>query len=123
MPLTATAAKQAKAKEKSYKLFDEKGMFLLINPNGSKYWRLKYRFGGKEKLLALAACRTCVRQAPFSLVAVAKHISWPLTHSLTANSASQAPTSTLVGHLKGKQSSRRCHSQHIHALHIPRQGR
>ena len=53
MPLTATAAKQAKAKEKSYKLFDEKGMFLLINPNGSKYWRLKYRFGGKEKLLAL----------------------------------------------------------------------
>ena len=28
-------------------------MFLLINSNGSKYWRLKYRFGGKEKLLAL----------------------------------------------------------------------
>jgi hypothetical protein len=53
MPLTATAAKQAKAKAKSYKLSDEKGMFLLVNPNGSKYWRLKYRFGGKEKLLAL----------------------------------------------------------------------
>jgi Arm DNA-binding domain len=28
-------------------------MFLLVNPNGSKYWRFKYRYGGKEKLLAL----------------------------------------------------------------------
>jgi hypothetical protein len=53
VPLTATAAKQAKTKEKPYKLSDEKGIFLLVNPNGSKYWRLKYRFGGKEKLLAL----------------------------------------------------------------------
>ena len=53
MPLTATAVKQAKSKEKPYKLSDEKGMFLLVNPNGSKYWRFKYRYGGKEKLLAL----------------------------------------------------------------------
>ena len=53
MPLTATAAKEAKPKEKPYKLSDEKGMFLLVNPSGSKYWRLKYRFGGKEKTLAL----------------------------------------------------------------------
>lgn len=53
MPLTAAAVKQAKAKEKPYKLSDAKGMFLLVNVNGSKYWRLKYRFGGKEKLLAL----------------------------------------------------------------------
>jgi integrase len=53
MPLTATAAKQAKAKAKPYKLSDEKGMFLLVNPNETKYWRLKYRHGGKEKTLAL----------------------------------------------------------------------
>ncbi len=53
MSLTATAVKQAKAKEKPYKLSGGKGMFLLVNPNGSKYWRFKYRFGGKEKLLAL----------------------------------------------------------------------
>jgi hypothetical protein len=37
MPLTATAAKHAKTKEKPYKLYDEKGIFLLVNPNGSKY--------------------------------------------------------------------------------------
>jgi integrase len=53
MPLSDTSCKNAKPKEKPYKLADEKGMFLLINPNGSKYFRLKYRFGGKEKLLAL----------------------------------------------------------------------
>ena len=53
MRLSATAAKQAKPKDKPYKLSDEKGMFLLVNPNGSKYWRLKYRFAGKEKTLAL----------------------------------------------------------------------
>ena len=53
MKLKAAQVKQAKAGEKPYKLSDGKGMFLLINPNGAKYWRLKYRFGGKEKLLAL----------------------------------------------------------------------
>jgi integrase len=51
--LSDTAIRNAKAKDKPYKLADEKGMFLLINPNGSKYFRYKYRFAGKEKTLAL----------------------------------------------------------------------
>lgn len=38
--------------KRAYKLSDEKGLFLFITPNGSKYWRYKYRFGGKEKKLA-----------------------------------------------------------------------
>ena len=53
MPLTDTKAKQAKPKEKTYRLSDEKGMYLEITPKGGKYWRLKYRFSGKEKRLAL----------------------------------------------------------------------
>lgn len=53
MALTDTAVRNTKPKDKSHKLFDGGGLFLLINPNGSKYWRLKYRFHGKEKLLAL----------------------------------------------------------------------
>jgi integrase len=53
MALTDTAIRNAKPAEKPRKLADEKGLFILINPNGSKYWRLKYRFGGREKLLAL----------------------------------------------------------------------
>lgn len=51
--LADTAVRNAKPKDKPYKLGDKKGLFLLIHPNGSKYWRMKYRYGGKEKLLAL----------------------------------------------------------------------
>ena len=53
MELTAIQVKNAKPKLKQYKLADGKGMFLLVHPNGSKYWRLKYYFSGKEKILAL----------------------------------------------------------------------
>lgn len=53
MSLTDAAARQAKPKEKQYKLSDSAGLYLLVHPNGSKYWRLKYRINGKEKTLAL----------------------------------------------------------------------
>ncbi len=53
MPLTATAVRQALPKAKAYKLSDGHGLFLLVNPKGAKYWRYKYRYGGKEKTLAL----------------------------------------------------------------------
>jgi integrase len=53
MPLTNTEIRNAKPRSKPYKLTDEKGLFLLITPSGGKWWRLKYRFGGKEKLLSL----------------------------------------------------------------------
>ena len=51
--LTATGIKQAKPKDKPYKMGDSAGLFLLVNPNGSKWWRLKYRIAGKEKLISL----------------------------------------------------------------------
>ena len=53
MKLTNTAIKNAKGRDKPYKLFDGHGLYLLVNPNGRKGWRLKYRFNGKEKLLSL----------------------------------------------------------------------
>lgn len=53
MPLTDTACKNARSKEKPYKLADAHGLYLEVQPNGAKYWRLKYRFGGKEKRLAV----------------------------------------------------------------------
>lgn len=53
MALSDTRIRTAKPKDKPYKLSDEKGMYLQVNKNGSKYWRLKYRIAGKEKLLAL----------------------------------------------------------------------
>jgi integrase len=53
MPLTDRQVKEAKPKVKDYKLYDEKGLFVLVKVNGSKYWRLKYRYFGREKTLAL----------------------------------------------------------------------
>jgi integrase len=53
VPLTDTTIKNAKPANKPLKLFDGGGMFLLITPAGQRYWRLKYRVAGKEKLLAL----------------------------------------------------------------------
>ena len=53
MPLTEIQARKAKPKLKPYKLADQHGLYLLIHPNGSKYWRLKYRIYRKEKTLAL----------------------------------------------------------------------
>ena len=50
--LTDPKCKNAKPKDKTYKLADEKSLYLEVMPNGAKYWHMKYRFGGKEKRLA-----------------------------------------------------------------------
>lgn len=52
-PLSDVQINKAKPKDKDYKLTDGGGLFLLLTPSGGKLWRLKYRFDGKEKLLAL----------------------------------------------------------------------
>jgi integrase len=53
MPLTDIAVKKIVSKEKQFRVADGKGLALLVHPNGSKYWQLRYRYGGKGKLLAL----------------------------------------------------------------------
>ena len=53
MKLSDTVIRKAKPKTKIYKMADGGGLFLQFQPNGSKYWRLFYRFEGKQKLLAL----------------------------------------------------------------------
>ncbi|HEK3905985.1 TPA: tyrosine-type recombinase/integrase, partial [Escherichia coli] len=53
MALTDIKVRTAKPTDKQYKLTDGSGMHLLVHPNGSKYWRLQYRFDGKQKMLAL----------------------------------------------------------------------
>jgi integrase len=53
MPLTDTALRAAKPTEKTQKLFDGSGLYLLITPKGAKSWRLKYQFQRKEKLISL----------------------------------------------------------------------
>ena len=51
--LSDVAAKNAAPKDKPYKLADGAGLYLEVMPTGSKYWRLKFRYAGKEKRLAL----------------------------------------------------------------------
>ena len=58
MALTDFALRNAKPQAKPYKLSDAEGMYLLVNPNGRKYWKLKYRFAGVEKKLALGVYPT-----------------------------------------------------------------
>ena len=58
MPLTDIAVRNAKASEKPYKLTDGGGMYLLVQPNGSRYWRMAYRMHGKQKLLAIGVYPT-----------------------------------------------------------------
>lgn len=53
MALTDLAVRNAKPTGKLYRLFDERGMYLEVSAAGGKWWRFKYRFGGKEKRLSL----------------------------------------------------------------------
>jgi len=53
MSLTDTAIRATKPTEKTQKLFDGGGLYLEVAPTGGKWWRLKYRFGGKEKRISL----------------------------------------------------------------------
>ncbi|WP_133879803.1 Arm DNA-binding domain-containing protein [Panacagrimonas perspica] len=52
-PLTDTAIKAAKPRAKAYRLSDQKGLYLEVADSGGKWWRFKYRVGGKEKRLSL----------------------------------------------------------------------
>jgi hypothetical protein len=51
MPISDTMVRNAKSREQPYKLSDSKGMYLQVESSGSKLWRLKYRFNGKERRL------------------------------------------------------------------------
>lgn len=64
MKLNARQVETAKPKEKPYKMADGGGLYLLVKTNGSRYWRLKYRIDGKEKLLALGYIPMCLWLLP-----------------------------------------------------------
>lgn len=50
--LTANSVKAARPKDKPYKLFDRDGHYLLVQPNGNRFWRMNYRFDGKESTMS-----------------------------------------------------------------------
>jgi integrase len=55
MALSSLAVQNAKPRENLYVLTDGNSLHLLVNPNGSKLWRLRYRFGGKQNMLSLGS--------------------------------------------------------------------
>ena len=66
MPLTDTAIRGIKPADKARKFFDGNGLFLYVAPSGTKSWRVKYRFQGREKLLTLGVECQYVVPAPGS---------------------------------------------------------
>lgn len=64
MALSDAAVRNAKPRERRYKLFDEAGLFLIITPEGGKWWRVRYRWQGKEQTLSLGTYpKVTLRQA------------------------------------------------------------
>jgi integrase len=53
--LSEAKVRSARARDRAYKIFDERGLFLLVTPTGGRLWRLKYRMYGREKLISLGA--------------------------------------------------------------------
>ncbi|GLQ26259.1 tyrosine-type recombinase/integrase [Sulfitobacter pacificus] len=53
MPLSDIQVRNLKPREKAYKVFDFEGLFVLVKPNGSKLWQMKYRLYGKERLFSI----------------------------------------------------------------------
>lgn len=58
MALTAVEIRSARATERPIKLFDGGGLYLFVQPSGSRWWRFKYRFQGKEREVSFGVIRT-----------------------------------------------------------------
>ena len=74
MALTDTAIKQALPETSDYWLTDARGLRLLVKASGAKYWRLKYRFEGKQKTLALGVYPTVTLKEAREAVTAAKKL-------------------------------------------------
>ena len=75
MALTEVKIKAARSKDKPYKLFDGEGLYLLVHPNGSKYWRVKFRHHGKENTYAVGVYPPCsLAQARDEKYAIRKQV-------------------------------------------------
>ncbi len=92
MKLTNLAISKAKPRDKAYKLFDGGGMFLAIQPSGRKWWRLKYRFGGKEQLLSLGTYpQVNLKQARERRESAKKQLEAGINPSLARKIAAETP--------------------------------
>jgi len=84
MPLTDTKIRNATPRDKAYKLYDGSGLYVLVHANGSRYWRLKYSYADKEKILALGVypdlMLTNTRERAQEARELVKKVIDPMTH-------------------------------------------
>ena len=75
MPLSDALVRNAKPRERRYKIFDETGLFLIVTPEGGKWWRCRYRWQGKEQTLSLGTYpKVTLRQARLAREAIQKQL-------------------------------------------------
>lgn len=91
MALNDFTIKNKKPADKPFKMADEKGLFLLVHPKGSKYWRFKYSILGKEKLLAFGVYpEVSLAEARIQRDEARKHLVNGVDPSLLKKAAKQA---------------------------------
>lgn len=125
MALTNTALRNAKPQTKAYRLYDELGLYIQVSPTGGKWWRFKYRFEGKEKLLSLGifpdvslsearekrnAARKLLAQSPPIDPSENRKAQKASAHSNAANSFETVAREWLASHMKNKATS---HSEKV----------
>ena len=113
MPLTAVQVKNAKGREKQYKLQDADGLYLLVIPAGGKYWRFDYRHDSKRKTLALGTYpEISLLEARSSLIEARKAKAKGIDPAQQKKAKKQAQTTTensfevVAREWHGKQKSR-----------------
>ena len=90
MALKELEVRYATKRAKDYKLTDGDGLYLLVRPNGSKLWRIKYRYGGKGKLLSFGAyprgslATSALRRAHAKMVRRSGHVESSPTSNLVS---------------------------------------
>jgi len=99
MSLTDITVKNAKPlPDRAFKLQDERGMYLLVNKNGSKYFRYNYRFDGKRKTLALGIYpETSLKKARIKLDIARKQISYGIDPCENKKAIKAAKAENCVG--------------------------
>ena len=91
MPLTDTAIRAVKPLDKPQKLFDGNGLFLFVAPSGTKSWRVKYHFQGREKLLTLGTYpQLSLKEAREACIAAKKQLSGGVDPSAEKSSGQKA---------------------------------
>jgi integrase len=111
MALSDVKARNAKPKEKPYKLSDARGLYLLVSPAGGKYWRFDYRYAGKRKTLALGIYPDVSLAEAHSRLAEARN-------ALAQGTEPQAPKKSLR-HSQTDENSFESVAREWHAKHLP----